>query len=294
MRFRSYDTLRIFDVAARHLSFTAAARELNLTKGAVSYQINRLESELGFKVFERKHRGIALTDKGKTLWHASQAAFNDLERQITHLREVDGSRITIGMTTYFASRWLSPRLMHFTTAHPRVGLRLQPVMGRGDLRAEGIDMSIRWGKGEWKDVEIERLFFCPSIPTAGAVIAEQIKMSGIETALSELTLLHDRDGSAAWADWHKAAGLPYRSTRDGIVIPDPNVRVQAVVDGQGVALNDALVAPELEAGKLYQISGVRLDDYGYFLAYPNGALDQPSLRAFRDWIVEEANIEAKR
>ena len=81
MRFRSYDSLRVFDVVARHQSFTSAANALNLTKGAVSYQINRLEAELGFKVFARGHRRVDLTEKGKQLWHLSRVAFKTWKRR---------------------------------------------------------------------------------------------------------------------------------------------------------------------------------------------------------------------
>lgn len=288
MRFHSYNSLRIFDVVARHLSFTKAAAELNLTKGALSYQIGRLEQELGFQVFLRKHRSLALTDKGRRLWHVSEVAFRDLEQEIDGLREAEPNRITIGMSTYFASRWLSPRLMTFITAHPRIGLRLQPLVDLIDLRAHDIDMAIRWGKGDWTDLEIEPLFACPTFPTAGAAIAGQIAEQGVETVLAALPLLHDREGSVAWRDWHEAAGLPYRSTRDGLVIADPNVRVQAVIDGQGVALNDALVAAELADDHLLRVSNVQLADYGYYLAYPKGALSTSAVSAFCDWIMHEA------
>jgi len=289
MRFRSYDNLRFFDVVARHLSFTAAAEELNLTKGAVSYQVNRLERDLGFPVFTRRHRGIALTEKGKRLWHASQVAFRDLDREIAGLREEAPGRITIGLSTYFASRWLSPRLMTFIAGHPGIGLRLQPLVDLIDLRTQHIDMAIRWGKGEWTDLEIEPLLPCPAFPAAGAAIAERVADRGLEAVLPGLPLLHDHDGSEAWRDWHEAAGLPYRTTRDDLVIPDPNVRVQAVIDGQGLALNDALIAAELTAGQLHRISEVELGTYGYFLAYPRRALDSPGLRAFRDWMMMEAD-----
>ncbi len=287
MRFKAYDSLRLFDVVARHLSFTAAAEELNLTKGAVSYQIQRLEADLGFPVFTRRHRGVALTEKGKKLWHASQVAFRDLDREIAELREEGPGRITIGMSTYFASRWLSPRLMTFTAGHPGIGLRLQPLVDLTDLRAQNIDMAIRWGPGDWTDLEIELLLSCPAFPTAGAEIVRRIADQDLATALPAIPLLHDRDGSGAWREWHEAAGLPYRATRDDLVIPDPNVRVQAVIDGQGVALNDDLVAGELASGQLFRISSVELSRYGYFLAYPRGALDNPALKAFRDWIVAQ-------
>ncbi|MCP4328647.1 MAG: LysR family transcriptional regulator [Alphaproteobacteria bacterium] len=291
MGFRSYDGLRLFDVVARHLSFTAAANELNLTKGAISYQIGRLEGELGFRVFERRPRGIVLTEKGRKLWQASHAAFRDLDREIAALKGEGPGRITIGMSTYFASRWLSPRLMTFIADNPRIGLRLQPLIDLIDLRTQGIDMAIRWGKGDWTDMVIEPLLACPAFPVAGITIATRVGEIGLEAALEDLILLHDRDGSLAWRDWHAAAGLTYRSRRNDLVVPDPNVRVQAVIDGQGIALNDRLVAAELAAGQLLQVSAVELPAYGYHLAYPKGALGDRDLGAFRDWIVTAARSD---
>lgn len=287
MRFHSYDGLRFFHAAARHLSFSKAAAELNLTKGAISYQIGRLEQDLGFSLFVRKHRALALTEKGRRLWHVSEVAFRDLEREIEALRDAVPGRITIGMSTYFASRWLSPRLMTFTAEYPRIGLRLQPLLDLVDLQAHGIDMAIRWGRGHWTDLEIEPLFTCPAFPTAGSAIARRVAESGLGTVLPDLTLLHDRDDSDAWREWHEAAGFPYRPIRDGLVIPDPNVRVQSVIDGQGVALNDALVAAELADGRQHRLSPVELADYGYYLAYPKGALGNPALKAFRNWLTRQ-------
>lgn len=195
------------------------------------------------------------------------------------------------MSTYFASRWLSPRLMTFTVDHPKAGLRLQPLVDLVDLAPLGIDMAIRWGKGDWTDLEIEPLFPCPAFPTAGSVLAGRIAENDLETVLPEIALLHDRDDSEAWRDWHKAAGIPYRKARDDLVVPDPNVRVQSVIDGQGVALNDALVAAELADGRLHRLSPVELTDYGYYLVYPKGALGNPSLQAFYDWLKRQAAEE---
>ena len=104
MSFRSYDALRLFVVVARHLSFTAAGKELNLTKGAVSYQIKQLEQELRFKLFRRLHSGIALTDKGQRLLASAQSAFRDVEQQICDLRETESTSLTVGASTYFSSR----------------------------------------------------------------------------------------------------------------------------------------------------------------------------------------------
>ncbi len=290
MLFSSYDGLRTFDVVARHLSFTNAAMELNLTKGAVGYQIKQLEEDLGFQLFVRHHRRIELTEKGRRLWHAAHVALRDLDREIAVLRETGAEQITIGMTTYFTSRWLSPRLMTFIASHPEVSLRLQPSVDLDNFPSEGIDMAIRWGDGNWQGMEIERLISCPAFATVGTVIADRIAEEGMEAVLSSVPLLHDRDGSVAWRDWHEAAGIPYRPQHDGLVIPDPNVRVQAVIDGQGAALNDAFVGDELASGKLVRISNVQLDAYGYFLVYPRQALEQTALSAFHDWIIAESEF----
>lgn len=291
MAFRSYDSLRVLDVVARHGSFTSAAEELNLTKGAVSYQIRRLEDDLGFAVFERQHRGVILTDKGAILWRAARELLHAFEREVAELRDDATAQITIGMTTYFASRWLSPRLMRFITTHPKTGLRLQPLIDLINLRAQNIDMAIRWGTGDWTDMEVELLFPCPLFATVGEAGHEAIAAEGLEEALSRIPLLHDRDGSHAWNDWYEAAGLPLGDLPDSLVIPDPNVRVQAVIDGQGMALNDRLVADELKAGHLHKVADLELPRYGYYLAYPKESLVNKGLRAFRDWIMDESLAE---
>lgn len=286
MWFRHHDGLRLFCFVARERSFSAAAEGLNLTKGAISYQIGQLERALGFSLFTRRVQGVRLTERGERLFFAAEAAFGGLEREIQRLRHEEIGAITIGLSTYFASRWLSPRLMRFTAAHPNLRLRLQPLTDLVDLEGEGIDMAVRWGRGDWRDLEIERLFLCPAFPTVGA--KQSVAAGGDLALLSGLPLLQDREGSQAWADWYRAAGARYRPGDDGLVIPDPNVRVQAVIDGQGAALNDALVAAEVAAGQLVALQRVQLEDYGYFLAYSPEALQRPALAAFRDWISAEA------
>ena len=160
-----------------------------------------------------------------------------------------------------------------------------------DIRGDHLDMAIRWGSGAWSDLEIESLFACPAVPMANAETAETIGPRGLEHYDGALSLLHDREESRAWTDWHATAGRPFQAVLDPLVIPDPNVRVQAVIDGQGIALNDRLAEPELTNGTLVQVSEISLTSYGYHLAYAKGALGNPALRAFRDWIKTEAMSE---
>jgi len=291
MRFRNYDTLRSFIVVAQHMNMGIAAEKLNLTKGAVSYQIQQLEGELGFRVFSRLKRNLALTDKGAELLQVALPLFDRLERKILSLRQLSGDRITIGMATYFASRWLSPRLMHFITEHPDIGLRIQPLIDLMDLRSHELDLAIRWGKGDWfeKDFEVELVFASPAMLTASHDTGLRIENEGIGKVIADQVLLHDRDSSEAWSDWFGAADIEWSPGSDDLVIPDPNVRVQAVIDGQGIALYDFLVDDEVAAGRLYQYRPVSLDAYGYYLVYPRGIDPGSAINIFRDWIMQEAD-----
>ncbi len=284
MRFRHFDNLRVFNIVAEHGSFSSAAEELHLTKGAVSHQIRQLEAELEFDLFKRLPRGISLTPKGQELLGATQTAFGGLEKKIEDLRQSNSRTLTIGVTTYFASRWLSPRLMDFMRAHPDIRLRVQPMIDLHNLKAEGVDLAIRWGSGNWSDVEIEKLFTCPAWPCGDANAVNQVRDLGVEAAFEQFTLLRDRQDSTAWSQWFKVAGLPYLGQADTLIIPDPNVRVQAVIDGQGVALNDMLVDADIKAGTLHRLSDTELSDFGYYLAYPSDAMSNPDVVAFADWL----------
>ena len=292
MRFREYDYLRSCTVVARHLNMGNAARELNLSKGAVSYQVRQLEAELGFAVFSRSRRNLVLTEQGSELMQLCDRLFEGVEARIADLRQLDRQRITIGMATYFASRWLSPRLMHFITDHAEISLRIQPLVDLMDLRRNDLDLAVRWGKGGWHDpgYQTELIFACPALLTTSAETGKRIEADGLENVIETQTLLHDRDGSAAWLDWFSVAGMEWQGATDNLVIPDPNVRAQAVIDGQGIALLDRLVDDEVAAGRLYQYRPVSLSDYGYYLVYPSATSPDSAVKTFRDWILREAQI----
>jgi len=170
-------------------------------------------------------------------------------------------------------------------------LRIQPLIDLMDLRSYELDLAIRWGKGDWNeaDFEVELIFPCPAMLTTSRATGLRIEAEGIENVISGLTLLHDRDGSEAWAEWFNTAGIEWSPGPDDLVIPDPNVRVQAVIDGQGAALYDFLVDDEVAANRLYQYRPVSLDDYGYHLVYPRGLAPASAIDTFRDWIMQEAD-----
>ena len=281
------DSLRILDAVARHGGYSAAINDLHLSKGAISYRIKMLEQAIGFDLFERSGNKITLTEKGQQVWQSSQRHLGALQKEIDALKE-SPKRITIGMTTYFASRWLAPRLMNFTSKHPDISLRVQPTQGLVDPVKDDIDILVRWGNGSWNDLHIQKLFSCPAFVTAGPKITRQVNEQGLRDVVRDTPLLHDDDSSTAWTDWFGKSGYDFPETQSGLVIPDPNVRVEAVKNDQGLALNDTLVTTELTQNLLFRISEIELEDYGYFLAFSPSTLNNSLKEIFQDWIVNEA------
>ncbi len=286
MKFRHHSQLRIFTSVARHVSLTDAARELNLTKGAVSHQIRQLESALKFSVFDRLPRGVSLTSKGGELLICATQAYGTIEEKIQSLQQVESRVLTVGVTTYFASRWLSSRLMKFMQQHPDIRLRLEPMIELMNLEKNGIDLAVRWGKGDWKDVETSLLFQCPAWPSGNRTLQQAVDKNGLEQVIKKATLLHDTEDSKAWPEWFAKAGINYHGPVNTLIIPDPNVRVQAVIDGQGIALHDALVEQELCAEQLYRLGEAELGNYGYYLVRTEAARLNTGVAEFSSWLKE--------
>ena len=272
-------------MVARHQSITAAATELNLSKGSVSYQLRKLEEELGFRLFERKRQRLVITLRGEKLWRSSEMALGQLQREIRELQRDEPDRITIGALTYFFSRWLSARLMTFMEANPNIAVRVEPITGIDDIGRSDIDVAICWRSGNSGDTEQELLFHCPARPTANAAVAARVREIGLARALVEIPLLADSSGSTGWRDWHRRAGIEYRPMQNRLVIPDSNDRVQAVINGQGIALWDSLVQNELDSGELCYLSDITLDSAGYYLLYPLPPAERSGVTSiFTDWI----------
>lgn len=285
--YKHHDTLRIFVEIAQQRSFSEAAEYLHMSKGAISYQVKTLEADLGFKLFERKARGVSLTAQGKILLATMCPRFLDIEAQLSALKNTGVEPLTVGMSSYFASRWLSPRLMTFMQKHPDIQLRIQPMIQMFDLAQQGVDLAIRWGNGAWSDVKVTSFMPMPAWPVGNAEALETVRQLGLKKAFSRFVLLRDHDESNAWSDWLDAAKLPQSTRADTLIVPDPNVRVQAVIDGQGIALNDALVTRELEEKQLFRLSDVELSSYGYFLANPYASTHAKSVDAFTQWLMAE-------
>ena len=268
-------------------TITAAAGELNQSKDSISYQISKLKNELGFQLFERTNAAIFLTEEGRQLLATTELAINQIDKQIADLRSNKRRTLSVGMLTYFSSRWLSPRLKYFFENHPDISLRIEPLNSIDDLKRSDVDLAILWGIGNWGSVKSERLLDCPSVPTANENIASQVKEQGLLKALQTIPLLGDSSGDAGWRHWHEAANIPYQPSHSSLVIPDSNNRVQVVIDGQGIGLWDRLVEKEFAAGTLIPVSDLWLQSSGYDLLFPKEKLSTAA-QDFLSWIRTQA------
>ena len=285
----SYDMLRTFQVVAKNLSMTEAALKLNQSKGSISYQIKTLENQLGFTLFERSNARLHLTSKGQKLLNVSTLSLDQIDQEIELLKFKKPTPLTIALQSYFLSRWLSPRLMKFTAKHPEIGLRFVPLNFINEMDNIEADISICWGKEGMINSPHERLISCPACPTANSQIAERVKKEGLDKIILTTPLLFDSSESIGWQDWFSRAGIDFKRSIQGVSISDSNSRVQAVIDGQGIALWDHLVSPEINSGNLHYLSDILLDEYGYYIRVKENILVNDTVKLFFKWIKEEGN-----
>jgi LysR family glycine cleavage system transcriptional activator len=290
----TFAALRAFEAVARQSSFTRAAAELGITQSAVSYQIKRLEVELGTLLFRRSRRGILLTEQASRLFPVLQRAFTDIAKTAAEVRSHSGdSHLTVALSTYFAAHWLSRRLGAFCQQNPGTRLRLQHPESSVNFGGDDVRMAIRWHKADWvdPDLETELLFLSELSPVCSPRLRAAKNPVIAPQDLCWHTLLRDEVTFEAWSDWFSAAGIEKFHSMRELTINDPNVYIQAAIDGQGVAMGDTLIADEIALGRLIKPFEVALSGYGYFVTYRRSALKHESVRAFRDWLMAETATE---
>lgn len=292
----SLDALRIFAVAARHLSFTEAAGELNLTQSAVSHRIRALEDELGVALFKRLTRRLELTHQGRTLAHRVDHAIGDIDRSIAGLSQPDNARpLKVTMLPSVASRWLIPRLPRIRSRHPDLEVQVIADPRLLDLRAEGIDLAIRFGRAPHPGYAVTRLMSDRVLPVcAPDLLARSGPINSID-ALLALPLLHDfatdGDGSDSdWRAWLDHLGRPDATCQSGQYFSEAGMLIDAAVLGLGVALaRTSLVADQIASGAL--ICPLRLTAptaFTYYLLGLPEAATSPRIALFRSLLVAEA------
>lgn len=285
----SLNALAAFDAAARHLSLTKAAEELNVTPGAISKQVRLLEEELGSPLFIRRHRALDLTREGETMAAALREGLERISSTFLQVRAAGGkSNVTIGCTMAMAHLWLMPRMSAFWNSHHDIVIdHVISDQPRG-LDRPDIDLRLRYGDGEWPDELSAKLYDDRIFPVASADFAREHPVATIDD-LSKLQLLSVEGIDwtwTTWADFFREVGHPNRHL---------NVRrfnshviaLQAARTGQGVVLGWAsLVTPLLDSGDLVQLTEAEIRaPQSYFVTWSARRPLSPQATVIRDWLL---------
>ena len=288
-RLPSLNGLRAFEAAARHLSFTLAAAELNVTQTAISHQIRRLEDELGIRLFVRQNRALALTTEARDYLPGIRAAFNDLRLATERLqRKAGGNVLTVSTLASLASKWLLPKLSSFQEAHPGIDVRITSSTALVDFRTGDVDAAIRYGRGHWPGLRAEWLTADQLFPVCSPALLAGDKPLRRPEDLANHVLLNSSGGyDDDWRLWLTAAGLPTNiSKMPALTFDMILLAVQAAVDGYGVAIGrTTYVEADIAKGRLVIPFQLALPaDAGFYLVTPENRADTPKLAAFRKWL----------
>ena len=296
-RLPSLNGLRAFEAAARHLSFTLAASELNVTQTAISHQIRRLEEELGIRLFIRQNRALALTPEARDYLPGVRAAFNDLRLATDRLlRRDDDKVLTLSTLASLAAKWLLPRLTDFQEQHPGIDVRITTSTSLVDFQRDNVDAAIRYGRGQWTGLRADWLMADELFPVCSPSLLRGDKPLQRPEDLRNHPLLHTSNANSDdWRLWLTAAGLPADIAKQpGITFDMIFMTIQAAIDGIGVAMGrTSYVQDDIAKGRLVVPFKIALPaDAGFYLVAPEGRREAPKLAAFRQWIVAATQNKA--
>lgn len=293
-------TLRAFEAAARLSSFTRAANELAVTQGAISQHIRKLEERLGQSLFLRAVGGIQATAEAHSLAVQVRQALRVLDRAfpprnapyrkgVSERRE----RVQLVVSTLhaFATRWLAPRLMRFSSEHPDIDLDIRPSSQLATLdHTDGIDFAIRYGPGGWPGLHSEKLMDESVFP----VVSPRYQIGSLPQEPRDLIncrLL--RLTTQPWAPWFQVAGLDLDEPTIGPVFSDAGLLLDAAAAGQGIALaRKSLVQRDLHDRRLVRLWTASVNDvYAYYAVWPPNSPKQEAVAALTRWLRDEARTE---
>ena len=276
------NALRVFDAAARHLSFTRAADELFVTQAAVSHQIKSLEDFLGLKLFRRRNRSLLLTEEGQSYFQDIKEIFSQLTEATRKLqaRSAKGA-LTVSLLPSFAIQWLVPRLSSFNSAYPGIDVRIQAVDRQEDKLADGL--------------RVEKLYAEYLLPVCSPLLLTGDKALKTPADLAQHTLLHDAS-RRDWQTYTRQLGLNHINVQQGPIFSHSAMVLQAAIHGQGVALaNNVMAQSEIEAGRLVcPFNDVLVSKNAFYLVCHDSQAELGKIAAFRQWILAKAASEQEK
>lgn len=281
--------VRVFEAAARHENFTAAAAELGMTQAAVSYQIRLLEERLGVPLFRREKKRVILTEAGRRAMPEVTRAFDAIDGAFADIRAEDEGLLTISTSNTFANTWLAWRLGGFQMAHADMAVRLLVDERLTDFVTDDVDVAIRAGLGGWEGLVNDKLLNVDFTPMCSPEFLRRNGGSIVPSDLQQLTQISPQD--PWWPYWLREAGIEVTEgrVRPGIRLDSQANEGHAAMAGQGVAmLTPFFWRNDLAEGRLVQLfEQVSTRGYGYWLCYPQHRRNIPKIRRFRDWLLTE-------
>lgn len=286
------NSLVTFEAAARHLSFTAAAAELNVTQGAVSRQVRHLEAYLGKPLFSRAKRNVELTPAGAQYFQVVRSALTSVSAATAELLQWQGDRqITVATTNAMASLWLLPKIPGFQRDHEEVDIRILASDQVQELGRSEFDLALLYCGTPPPNMRATPLFGGEVFPVCSP---EYLQSSGDLREPGQLfcrTLLYLEDAPVDWfnwPEWFRRVGVETREPHRRININNYSMLIQAALNGQGIALAwRKLLDQYLDSGALVcpVETVLHTSAYFYLLEPEDRGRLKPAVRLFRDWLL---------
>ncbi|MGQ0286148.1 transcriptional regulator GcvA [Pasteurellaceae bacterium 22721_9_1] len=285
------NSLKAFESAATHLSFTKAADELFVTQAAVSHQIKLLEDFLGISLFIRKNRTLELTDKGRIYYNEISAILHKLAMVTEDLVSTGKSYLNISVPQTFAIQWLVPRLMYFNQQHPDIEVRIRATEQDEGLLNKDIDVAIYYGYGNWDNLQVELLANANLVMLASPkLLAEMPVNSPEDLQLHKLIHIHTREN---WQMMSHHLNIDLPNVQQGALFSHTFMALQTAVYGQGLVIaNQMLAQQEIDRGNLQIVWPTSLlDPKSFYVVNSQTRHNEKIIQTFRDWIVQEIHKE---
>nr|WP_288915221.1 LysR family transcriptional regulator [uncultured Pseudomonas sp.] len=280
-----------FEAAARHESFTKAAQELSLTQGAICRQIASLEDFLGVELFRRSRRGVKLTEAGLSYSRRVATQLDAVERDTLSVMGHTGANvIELAVVPTFGTQWLLPRLKDFQQQHPEVTVNLTNRTRPFLFADTDFDAAIYFGDADWSGTESHKLMGENPMPVCSPTLLGN-RNSLTPQAIAELPLLQQTTRPYAWRQWFNSQNLNIARDLTGPRYELFSMLAQAAMHDMGIALIPPfLIQRELAEKRLVVANRNALSSIkAYYLVIPERKVESASLRAFRDWLVNQAS-----
>ncbi|MDC4590974.1 transcriptional regulator GcvA [Acinetobacter baumannii] len=293
------NALRAFEASARHKSFSAAAKELNVTPAAVGQLVRTLEDWLGFPLFHRQTNGknrLVATELAESVLPDIRAGFDKLTLALEKLKQDSLSgMLNIAVSPAFAEKWLLPRIDHFQKRYPDVDIRLDINLKTVDFLEQKVDVGVRYGQGQWQGLEAVKLMDEEVYPVCSPTFLNEHSSLLTPNDLKNITLIHDlsmekHQQFPGWQSWLKSVGLNDINISRGMQINSSSAVLQAAMEGHGVALaRSVMVQKDIQTGRLIRLfPQIHFSSpFSYYLVYRPQYANLPKVKICLDWFFEE-------